>query len=68
MQTRKVFWDSLLIKVKAFIQTLLSTAVSPQRFSFFTVYLGATYMRKIIPPGWDVSPEWDLGGMVCFTL
>ena len=38
--------------------------------TFFDVaiYLGAVYMRKIIPPRWDVSPEWDLGGMVYFTL
>ena len=38
----------------------------------FTVFrrfiLGAAYMRKIIPHRWDVSPEWDLGRMVYFTL
>ena len=22
-------------------------------------YLGAVYMRKIVPPRWDVSPKWD---------
>ena len=34
-----------------------------------TMYsLGGVYMRKIIPLKWDISPEWDLGRMVYFTL
>ena len=34
----------------------------------YSVYLGAVYMRKITPPRWAVSSEWDLGIMVYFTL
>ena len=41
------------------------------RFKFTqTCYhnLGAVYIRKSIPPRLNVSPEWDLGRMVYFTL
>ena len=40
------------LKPQAFIQALLSTAIFPQRFIFFTVYL--------VQWSYGVDPEWTL--------
>ena len=44
---------------QAFIQALLSTAVFPQGFSFFTVCL-VHYLHEV-PPWWAQKTFWNLG-------
>ena len=41
-----------------------------RRYSYFAleVDLGAVYLKKIIPPRWDVLPDFDLDRMVYFAL
>ena len=51
-----------------FMHYLEVTLLTMTPFHKHAIDLGAAYMRKIIPPGWDVSPEQDLCRMVYFTF